>query len=183
MLSSVILLDPQHLANAMKVLMKLDLRQPCPKGVQHSELLQVRKSGRASKSFLRACWADLLPECDDESFVQLCLFLQAFCLIVPSSCLHETAGSSDEYLIPSQLERDPLDCPRVFQLEKCTCFYFDFHGYVPIELFHRFIYHFLLTQRCNGELRHSVCLLTDASRKEWWFEVLADEHRLKVLVV
>ncbi len=199
-LHGVILLNPQQLADAMKVLMKLHPRQTYPADIKRSAIQKVLKSGVASKSFLRACWADLLPDNRDELFTQLCLFLQAFCLVIPAKRINldqgngegqlQTPDQEEEYLIPSclKLNESPLKCPRVFQLEECTCFYFDFQGYLPIELFHRFICQFLLTQGkarasgCKGEFRHGHCQLTDTSGTEWWFEVLEGRHRLKLLV-
>ena len=205
-LYGVVLLDPKHLASVMKILMKLNSKQQkCPPGVKRGTLVEVIESGRASESFLRACWATLLSEGNFEVFSQLCLFLQAFCLIIPANLVNMDVGNDhhqvdcttptrkvpdeeQEYLIPSMLNDSSLKRPRVFESPKCHRFYFDFKGYLPIEVFHRFVFHFLLMQRKNPaaghveKLYHKHCQLTDSAGTAWWLEVLEEEQRLMVVV-
>ena len=80
-LHDVILLDPQWLADIMRELMKVTYGSNFPAAA----VRMLLTSGLAKESFLRSLWKEYLDDPSQESFEQLCLFLQAFCLIIPAS--------------------------------------------------------------------------------------------------
>lgn len=121
----------------MKELMMVDY------GCEHNaqDLRQLLNHGLAKQSFLKQLWKDYLDrstqESQERSLQQLCLFLQAFCLIIPASSVNITTNQESLYLIPCKLQGkdEPPESPP--DIEEWVKFYFDFKGYLPAEIFHR----------------------------------------------
>ena len=119
------------------------------------DIRQLLNHGLAKKSFLKSLWIDHLDRSNEEtqerSFDQVCLFLQAFCLIIPASSVNITASPEFLYLIPCKLQgKDELpESPP--DIEDWVKFYFDFKGYLPAEIFHRL---FCLLARHSTDSTH-----------------------------
>ena len=133
-LHNVIILDPQWLAKVMTELMNVDY------GFKHNpqDIRQLLNRGLVKQSFLKRLWNDYLDRSNQERlFQQLCLFLQAFCLIIPASSINISTNQESLYLIPCKLQGkdEPPHSPEY--PEEWIQFYFDFNGYLPAEVFHR----------------------------------------------
>ena len=79
-LEDLVLLDPKWLITLMKFVMELE------DGVHYyagKDLRDLKETGVASAVLLRNCWKEYHATDDDVSFRQLCLMLQAYCLIYP----------------------------------------------------------------------------------------------------
>ena len=127
----------------------------------------------AKVTLLRTCWKEL----QDDVFHQLCLMLQSFCLIFPlpmgespglpqvmptqrdaepsqktnhsQSEGHTSLKPETVYLIPSKLciESQPT-AESIIKSLKFT-FVFDFHGFLPVEVYHRLLCLMLKNQSCG----------------------------------
>ena len=140
--------------------------------------------GMAKQSFLKSLWIDYLSEqmSQERSFQQLCLFLQAFCLIIPTSSVNITTNQETLYLIPCKLQGkdEPPESPP--NNEEWVKFYFDFMGYLPAVIFHRF---FCLLARDTVDqtrdlntFQYNHCSLW----MQWgtlWVKMLREENMLK----
>ena len=118
----------------MTELMKVDLG--CKRNAQ--DIRQLLNHGLARQNFLKSLWEDYLDRSNQErSFQQLCLFLQAFCLIIPAISINISTNQESLYLIPCKLQgkNEPPQSPEY--PEEWIQFYFDFNGYLPAEVFHR----------------------------------------------
>ncbi len=158
-LENLVLLDPKWLIQVMKQLMELQKKRHVGKDAQ-----ELDNTGKAKESLLRDCWKGYYDERNEASFRQLCLMLQAYCLIYPirsselisqppqASRSDPTGGSRPTQPLRSQSEGveapspDKLfliPCKLRFEQEKCPVklidFYFDFCDFLPAEIYHRFI--------------------------------------------
>ena len=160
-LDSLVLLDPKWLIEVMKRVMELE------KGDQKylgEDIRDLNRRGIANASLLEKCWEGCYSESAGCSFRQLCLILQAYCLIYPlqpqpvappGRSNSEPAASATKqqlpsrsqseadvnfpvtmkFLVPCMLPSEPIpDDP----IKKVT-FSFDFEGFLPAEIFHRLI--------------------------------------------
>ena len=121
------------------------------------------KTACAKVSLLRTCWKEL----PDDVFHQLCLMLQSFCLLFPlpmaespdippvmptqkgAEPLQDTDHSESEgrtslkpetvYLIPSKLCDDCQPTDESISKSFKITFVFDFHGFLPVEVYHRLL--------------------------------------------
>ena len=144
----------------MRELMKVTYGSTAP--TEAVRLLHT--GGLAKESFLRSLWKKYLDESSQESFEQLCLFLQAFCLIIPASYVNmdttiavisthtamcssvppstsqerpKSVAQDREFLVPCKLKGEsnpPKSPPRP---EEWLQFHFNFKGYLPAQVFHR----------------------------------------------
>ena len=181
-LHNAIILDPQWLAEIMTELMKVKF------GSKHNaqNIRQLLNHGLAKQDFLKSLWDDYLDkstqESQERSFQQLCLFLQAFCLIIPTSSVNITTNQETLYLIPCKLQGkdEPPESPP--NNEEWVKFYFDFMGYLPAVIFHRF---FCLLARDTVDqtrdlntFQYNHCSLW----MQWgtlWVKMLREENMLK----
>lgn len=159
-LHDVILLDPQWLADIMRELMKVKYGSSSPAAAVRMFLT----SGLAKESFLRSLWKEYLDDSSQESFEQLCLFLQAFCLIIPASYVNmdttvavistptqmlssvptsttqghtKSIAQDREFLVPCKLKGESSPPKSPPHPEEWLQFHFNFEGYLPAEVFHR----------------------------------------------
>ena len=79
-LEDLVLLDPKWLITLMKIVMELEDGAVNHTGV---DVRDLKETGIASDVLLRNCWKEYHATDDDVSFRQLCLMLQAYCLIYP----------------------------------------------------------------------------------------------------
>ena len=159
-LHDVILLDPQWLANIMRELVKVAHGSNSPAAA----VRMLLTNGLAKESLLRSLWKEYLDESSEESFEQLCLFLQAFCLIIPASYVNmdttvalisthtamyssvppstsqerpKSVAQDREFLVPCKLKGESNPSKPPPRPEEWLQFHFDFEGYLPVEVFHR----------------------------------------------
>ena len=193
LLQNLVILDPAWLISVMKAIMELHRRS---KG-DLNLIIRLQETGIASKSLLREKWADFISESEpDISFRQLCLMLQAYCLIFPlkefkSQRKPEISSSYDvneeTFLVPSMLpekvEEDEVDCDIPWAV-----FYFNFDNFLPEDIYHRLICIML----ANTEDHSSVEVMPkfsklwscfyDIDESHWKFEFQRDYHKLKVSI-
>jgi len=181
------------------------------------EDLRELERGIASAELLRGCWEEYNSTDDDVSFRQLCLMLQAYCLIYPirgdmGRCLPHrsqsdnyeisttTAAASpslshsqsacgadttaDNFLVPCKL-------PENVELKKdrlsWITFYFDFQGFLPVEIFNRFVCLMLAQSQSKHksqlpEFSATCCRFYQIKGCNWKLEIEAG-HLLKVSVM
>ena len=184
-LHNVIILDPQWLAKVMTELMKVDY------GCKHNaqDICQLLDHGLAKQSFLQSLWDDYLDrstqESQQRSFQQLCLFLQAFCLIIPASSVNISTNQGSLYLIPCKLKGkdEPPESPEY--PEDWIQFYFDFNRYLPAEVFHR-LFCLLACDSTDpsheNTFRYNYCSLWDIQQSNLWLEMHTEKNLLKAYI-
>ena len=178
-LHNVIILDPQWLAKVMTELMKVD----------YEDIRQLLNHGLAKQSFLKSLWDDYLDrstqEGQERSFQQLCLFLQAFCLIIPASSVNISTNQESLYLIPCKLKGkdEPPESPE--HPEEWIQFYFDFNRYLPAEVFHRLscLLACATTDPTHENTFHyNYCSLWDIQQSNLRLEMHTEKNLLKAYV-
>ena len=149
-LNNIILLDQRWLLCVMMFLMELSKGEG---EIPTTVVEDLKDSGTTKSSTLRKCWKEVCS--DDDSFYQLCLILQSFCLIFPvphndsQLAPHKTDGDLNQtYLIPSMLP----DCGSpaashiaIYKIHFC----FDFCGFLPVEVYHRLLCLMMRDQRVS----------------------------------
>ena len=187
--------------------MELQLGDQCLPG---DVLRDLKKTGIAKASLLKECWK---KEChsNDEFFRQLCLMLQAYCLIYPIGSSKKAASvppqpslsgplaSSSAASPPisrSQSARDadhtsesflvPCMLPdkqlKDYGLERIA-FYFDFCGFLPTEIYHRLVCLMLAKSKEKTEFSATCCRFYNVSGSSWKIEMCSSRHVLKVSVM
>ena len=178
------------------------------------DIREVNK-GVASVSLLEKCWKGCYSQSADNgcSFEQLCLILQAYCLIYPLPIAPPPSRSRSEPVPPSRsAEQVPLQSkssgdtklpsdtkflvpcmlPKITdvsgdKIPKIT-FYFDFCGFLLAEIFHRFICLMLKksTPQSRGRTRDPQFSATQCKFPNVngrKWEIELESHRLKISVV
>ena len=214
-LADLVLLDPKWLITLMKIVMELE-----PGAIDYTgeDLRDLKETGIARAVLLRDCWKEYHSTDDDVSFRQLCLMLQAYCLIYPirgdmGRCIpqrsqsdnHEisttTAAAShslshsqsacdadttaDNFLVPCKLpkfRKNKEDCS--FDLPWIS-FYFDFRGFLPVEIFNRFMCLMLARPQAKyteHQFSATCCRFDQIEGCNWKLEIEAG-HLLKVSVM
>ena len=178
------------------------------------DIKEVNK-GVASVSLLKKCWKGCCSQSADHgcSFEQLCLILQAYCLIyplpivppqsrsqsepVPSSRSAEQMplrsesngdtkpSSNAKFLVPCMLPKNTKMSG--YKVPKIT-FYFDFCGFLLAEIFHRFICLMLKksTPQSRGRRRDPEFSATRCkfpNVNKRKWEIELEGHRLKISVM
>jgi ankyrin repeat protein/GTPase SAR1 family protein len=168
-LDGLILLDPTWLMKMMRVVIELS---PGTGSLPNDEMKAFGETGCAKVSLLRTCWKEL----SDDAFHKLCLMLQSFCLLFPLP-FHESPEMSTEgdaepsqmtdchceeqtsskpetvYLIPSKLCVAPQPTTESINKAFKFTFVFDFHGFLPVEVYHRLLCLMLKNQSCGPKLK------------------------------
>ena len=165
------------------------------------DIKEVNK-GVASVSLLEKCWKGCYSQSADHgcSFEQLCLILQAYCLIYPLpiapppsqsqsdpvTSSRTTEPSNAKFLVPCMLSIANTEISGD-KIPKIT-FYFDFCGFLPAEIFHRFICLMLKksTPQSRGRKRDpefsaTRCKFPNVNGRKW--EIELESHRLKISVM
>ena len=207
-LDSLVLLDPKWLIEIMKRVMELrkgDQKYP------GEDIRDLKRRGIGNASLLGKCWEGCYSESAGCSFKQLCLILQAYCLIYPlqppppgrSNSEPATSASTQEppsrsqseadvnfpimmkFLVPCMLPSEPIpDDP----IKKVT-FFFDFNGFLPAEIFHRLICLMIARsaatqgRKITPEFSATQCRFYNVEGRKWQLEMEPDCHRLKISVM
>ena len=195
-LADLVLLDPKWLITLMKIVIELEDGAVNYTG---EDLRHLKKTGIARADLLRDCWKEYHATDDDVSFMQLCLMLQAYCLIYPirgdamlETCFPKRSQSgirgvltttTDNFLVPSKLpEKIGTNKDRL----PWITFYFDFQRFLPMEIFYRFVCLMLARLQTNcsqfPELSATCCRFYEIEGCNWKLEVETG-HLLKVSVM
>ena len=180
-LANLVLLDPKWLITLMTIIMELERGAADFTG---EDVRNLTQRGIARAELLRKCWRKKLSldAGGNILFRQVCLVLQAYCLIYPIRSRTDT--TADEYLVPCKLPPKKIekkDLPWV-------TFYFDFHGFLPMEIFNNFVCLMLARSQANKshkqpEFSATCCRFYRVEGCNWQLEVEADHHLLKVSVM
>ena len=196
LLQNLVVLEPAWLISVMKVVMELNRKSPGDRSL----IITLDDTGIASESLLREKWADFYTESDSgPSFHQLCLILQAYCLIFPLKGFQSIteanipSPSSDggqtvkSFLVPSKLpemakeDEINIDVPWIV-------FYFNFEKFLPEDIYHRLICIMLAyaeDHTCEEVMPKFSKLWScfyDIDESHWKFEYQQEIHRLKVSI-
>ena len=219
-LTDLVLLDPKWLITLMKLIMELEDGATNYKG---EDLRNLKSTGIARAALLRDCWRKYLTTDSDILFEQLCLMLQAYCLIYPirgdveleidcpnrsqsdnletvpmaspPSLSHsqsdgstDTAANDLKFLVPCKLPN--LEKIKVKDHLQWITFYFDFQGFLPVEIFNRFVCLMLgrsqakSTRRRKPEFSATCCRFYQVGGCNWQMERgVETDHMLKVSVM
>ena len=111
---------------------------------------------------------------DDYAFSNLLEILKSYCLICTLSPLHckllelkekEVSLTEGNYLVPIKLPAPKLD-DKLCLKSDCYIFEFDFHSYLPSEVYIHTLCHFLsMLKDCEGEFDHDSVVLTNSCSK------------------
>ena len=204
-LDDLILLDVTWLTKMMRIVLELQTGRGCK--LTNEELHELESTGCAKASLLRHCWNDL----NNDIFHQLCLIMQSFCLIFPlpvdtvpalqqsasiAKCeegIHSpqvldqiqksdsSSKSETVYLIPSKLSFKPIET--LIDTFEIT-FVFDFHGFLPVEVYHRLLCLMLKKQspepKPKGEFTAQYFVIKCLHKCNWLVEMIGSELRVSV---
>lgn len=199
-MNDLILLDVTWLTKMMRIVMELQTGKGCE--LTNEELLELELTGCAKASLLRHCWNDL----NNDIFHQLCLIMQSFCLIFPlpvdkvpalqqSASIAKCEGgihsphilnqiqneSETVYLIPSKLSFKPIET--LIDTFEIT-FVFDFHGFLPVEVYHRLLCLMLKKQslwpKPKREFTAQYFVIRRLHKCNWLVEMIGSELRVSV---
>ena len=185
------------------------------------DLRDLKETGIARAVLLRDCWKEYHSTDNDVSFRQLCLMLQAYCLIYPvrgdvgrcfphptqsdnhkistttAAASHNLSHSpsvcgadttADNFLVPCKLpQKDRMKKDHLPNLPWIT-FYFDFQGFLPVEVFNRFVCLLLARSQAKcttsrlPEFSATCCRFYEIEGCNWKLEIEAG-HLLKVSVM
>ena len=194
LLLNLVILDPAWLISVMKIIMELGRTSQGDRRL----IIKLHDTGIASEGLLREKWADFCSESESggPSFHQLCLILQAYCLIFPlkgfqpqieAAPLSANGQTTKSFLVPSKMpekaEEDKVgsDVPWVE-------FYFDFEKFLPEVIYHQLI---CIMLACAGDhtseevmprFSKSWSCFYDIEESHWKFEYQRKLHRLKVSI-
>ena len=120
---------------------------------------------------------------------QLCLIFQAYCLIVPVHCEGMSAAGqleSQKFIVPCKLPFTIQD-DRIYKLSECfVTFYFEFHDFLPDEIYHRLIClawkssKVVREDKVGNRLSKRSCYFVNLERTIWLIE--HEYQRLKIMV-
>ena len=205
-ISKLVIIDPKWLISAMQVIMELKVND---KRVTGNEQQMLQETGKVSFECLKRLWSQSDPCVLKSGLVdaqQLCLILQAYCLIHPSEYFNKTCqiqpasidagcSSSTLFLVPSLLPEAKLliDKGEISESESrlpWISFYFDFHSFLPLVIFHRLICLLLAAYRQESKrpgavhyLSKTLCRFDGIKGCNWKVELEEYQHRLKISVM
>lgn len=146
-------------------------------GLSKSQINKLNERGVTDYEVLKVCWKSFVTS--EVGIKHIILILQAYCLIYP---LKLTA----EYIIPSKLP-DKFRCPQLKRMEACPTFYFDFHQFLPDEIYHRLICLITSEAKPQKHLPHCYsekkCFFSGLMDTEWIIQMEVKEQRLKIMVL
>lgn len=206
-LDNLILLDVTWLTKMMRIVMELKTGKGYK--LTNEEIRELETTGCAKESLLRRCWDNL----NDDVFHQLCLIMQSFCLIFPLPvyevpAVQQLAGTAKfeegihssqvlnqiqsggqisskpetVYLIPSKLSIKPID--RTLKDTFKINFVFDFHGFLPVEVYHRLLCLMLKKQtlgpKPKGEFTAQYFVIKVLHKCNWLVWMIGSELRVSL---
>ena len=193
-LADLVVLTPQWLMKAMKVIMELTIKDDVAE-LSTSQLQRLVLNGVADSEVLEACWKRFLPPLTPSSGVSvhhLCLILQAYCLIYPVKFIKLRAEAYDRnkqyYIIPCKLPEKIGDRD---VMKEYSTFYFDFFKFLPDEIYYRLIC--IASNLCKTKETQAQCFYNSYSIKScffynledtnWLIEMEQENQRLKIMVL
>ena len=197
-ISNLVIIDLKRLISAMQVIMELEKNDTRISG-EEQQMLQ--ETGKVSFDCLERLWSLCGQSILKSGIVdahQLCLILQAYCLIHPSEYLdktHQVQPPSNTnlnyYLVPSLLpEAKSLTEKEEGSVLPWVSFYFDFEGFLPLEIYHRLICLLLAAYREGNRrpnathcLSKTLCRFDGIRGCNWKVELEKHQQRLKVSVM
>lgn len=206
-MDNLILLDVAWLIKMMRIVMELQTGEGCK--LTNEEIRDLETTGCAKAGLLRRCWNAL----NNDVFHKLCLILQSFCLIFPlpvdevpalqqsaSTAKYEEGIHSSKvldqiqsggqtsskpetvYLIPSKLCFKDINGTLKDSFE--ISFVFDFHGFLPVEVYHRLLCLMLKKQslgpKPKGEFTARYFVIKGLHKCNWLVEMIGSELRVSV---
>ena len=142
------------------------------------DIQKLKKTGIVTIALLKKCW-----ECHTapDSFAQLCLILQSYGLIC--TYIDQNCDDIHHYLIPCKLPPKFPEHPLVGN--RIITFYFDFEGFLPSVIFHRFICLMSMESNPDRESHFSDRCCRVYTKQGWTMQLDFETHfqRLKVSVV
>ena len=190
-LVDLVVLTPQWLMDAMKVIMELTVEDDIAE-LDNSQLQRLNTNGVADSEVFEACWKKFLPTPSGISVRHLCLIFQAYCLIYPVKCIpvcpaEFTRNQVQDYIIPCKLPDDIADEDVRKIIKDHSTFYFDFFNFLPNELYYRLMC--LALSFCEAEediynmYSKRRCLFVNLKDTKWVIELEQEKQRLKIIVV
>ena len=196
LLQNLVILEPAWLISVMKVIMELSRTSQGDRRL----IIKLDDTGIASESLLREKWADFYSESESgPSFHQLCLTLQAYCLIFPlkgfqseiEPALEQLSSANGQttkcFLVPSKMpekaEEDEIDSDVPW-----VVFYFDFEKFLPEDIYHRLICIMLAcaedhtSEEVMPKFSKSWSCFYSIDESHWKFEYQRKLHRLRVSI-
>ena len=190
---NLVILEPAWLISVMKIIMELSRTSPGDRRL----IIKLDDTGIASESLLREKWADFYSESESgPSFHQLCLILQAYCLIFPlKGCQSQTlpalssanGQTTKSFLVPSKMPEKAKE-DKVDSDVPWIVFYFDFEKFLPEDIYHRLICIMLASaddhtsEELMPKFSKSWSCFYDIDESHWRFEYQRKLHRLKVSI-
>lgn len=169
-LQGMVLIEPQWLADVMKVLMNID-RDKGSKGFSSEfkknenrlALNQLEKNGIADANLVLFPLWEKFHNGSKEVFQQICLLLAAYGLIIP-------VKSSPAYFIPCKLPTDEnLDVVATSSCNKINVKFKD--GFVPPFILHHMMFTMYQEIQCDN-MKHqflaSQCFMEYVKDCQWW---------------
>ena len=160
-------------------------------GISNCQVLQFERDSIAEFDIFSACWrlsVESLPK-DILTVRQLCLIFQAYCLIFPVHCESISTAEqlqSQKFIVPCKLPFTFEDMEQVTKVAESTfaTFYFDFHDFLPDEVYHRLIC--LAWKNSKGQeegnrLSKRSCFFVSLNETNWLIQ--HEYQRLKVMVL
>lgn len=183
-LQGLMMLDPDWLIRAMKVVMKLDPKNKVP-GVKSHQMTSA--DSLFEEEVLVKFWKEEFKSASgslsDDGTHHLCLVLQAYCVIYPT-----TGGCADakKYMIPCKFPEDVDIMKECTFVDGCATFYFDFQKFLPDEIYHKLICLASTEARpkeCGRSNRFyaKCCIFYNLLGTNWVMEL--EEHKLKIRVI
>ena len=163
---------------------------------ENTKIIELKGKGIAQTNILKECWNKACKG-NDSCFNLLCQMLQVFCLIIPISMInflpsakslepsaldHHNAALPEEamYLIPSMLPKKsvPVENLAMYGLT----FWFDFQGFLPVEVYHRLLCLMLRDRRADLSEIFSAKFFQvyEVSDRNWMVQIV--ECKLKISV-
>ena len=195
MLDTLVLLDPKWLTRLMKEVMELNKLGTGQ--IQNKDWIKLKEMGIARTNILKVCW-NAACKGNDSCFNLLCQMLQLFCLIIPISVNnsppsikslesppldHHNVVLAEEamYLIPSMLPKQSIP----FEKDPANyglTFWFDFQGFLPVEIYHRLLSLMLRDQNADleGKFSANFFQVDEVSDRNWMVQII--ECKLKIFV-
>ena len=183
-----VILTPQWLMDAMKVIMELTMNDVTE--LSTSQLQNLVESGVADYEVLEACWKKMLSA-SELPFItvhHLCLIFQAYCLIYPIECTLCAAKSEvQKYIIPCKLPPRIVNADIFKRVKKYATFYFDFLKFLPEEIYHRLIclastYSEAIIQEVYNCYSKESCFFSNLEGTRWIIQMELEKQRLKIMV-
>ena len=188
-LVDLVVLTPQWLMEAMRVIMELNIKDDVTE-LSTSQLQNLEKSGVADYEVLYACWKKMLSASESPCITvrHLCLIFQAYCLIYPiKGTLCAAKSEVQKYIIPCKLPKN-IDDDVFKKMKKYATFFFDFYKFLPEEIYHRLIclastYSKVKIQEVYDCYSKEICFFSNLEGTRWIIQMELEKQRLKVIVM